>query len=351
MSTQPESEPIGSPSRWRKYWPWLNGGLTAVLLIGGIWYLSRTIHFADIGNALLAADGRFIFLALLIFILNGSVKALRWRVLLAPDEEKSVPYTAVFWSIWLGQFVNVILPFLRVGEISRAYAINQQIGTSKIQAVSTIVIEKSLELIFLGLTVLLLIPFAALPPNTEQLGILLAITATLFLLGMGIVTAQTERVIQLLRRILTPFPTVVMKWFDQHLISGLNGLTALRSGRSLWSVGFLSILIISLDIALPYVLFFAFALPLSFSVAVLINVAVALVTTPPTAPGELGIFEAAVFFVLAQVGQTEALGTAVIVSYAVVFHLCTLLPKIALGSLAAMQTKWSWQRLSTPSIH
>lgn len=349
MANHPESKPAALPSRWRRFWPWLNGGVTAVLLIGGIWYLSRTIDFADIGNALLAADGRFILLALLIFVLNGSIKAWRWQVLLAPDEEKRVPYTAVFWAIWLGQFVNTLLPFLRLGEIGRAYAINQQIGFSKVQAVSTMLIEKSLELIFLGLTVLLLIPFAALPPNTKQLGIFLAIAATLFLLGMAIVTTQTERVIQLLHRLLAPFPSVVKKWFDQHLLSGLNGLAALRSGRSLRTVGFLSILITSLDIALPYVLFFAFALPLSFSVAVLINVAVALVTTPPTAPGELGVFEAAVFFVLAQMGQAEALGTAVIVSYAIVFHLCTLLPKIALGSLAAVQTKWSWQRLSTPS--
>ncbi len=346
MATQQKSEPATPPSRWRRLWPWLNGVFTAVLLFGGIWYLSRTIHFADIQSALLAADGRFILLALLIFVINGSVKAWRWRVLLVPDEEKSVPYTAVFWSIWLGQFVNSVLPFLRLGEIGRAYAINQQIGYSKMQAVSTMLIEKSLELIFLGLTVLLLIPFAALPPNTEQLGLLLAITAALFLLGMGIITSQTERVIQLLHRILAPFPLVVKKWFDQHLLSGLKGLAALRSGRSLRSVGFLSILITSLDIALPYVLFFALSLPLSFSVAVLINVAVALVTTPPTAPGELGIFEATVFFVLAQVGQTEALGTAVIFSYALVFHMCTLLPKIALGSLAATQTKWSWRRLS-----
>ena len=257
-------------------------------------------------------------------------------------------YTAVFWAIWLGQFVNTVLPFLRLGEIGRAYAINQQMGTSKTQAVSTMLIEKSLELILLGLTVLLLIPFAVLPPNTEQVGLFLAIIATLFLLGMGVVTSQTERVIALLQRILTPFPQRLKQWVNRHLILGLAGLAALRSRRSLQAVGLSSILITSLDIALPYTLFFAFALPLSLSVAVLINVAVGLVTTPPTAPGELGIFEAAVFFVLAQVGQTEVLGTAVIISYAIVFHLCTLLPKIVLGSLAAGQTNWSWRRLSAP---
>ncbi|WP_420644287.1 lysylphosphatidylglycerol synthase transmembrane domain-containing protein [Candidatus Leptofilum sp.] len=344
MSPQTNSKP---KSRWRILWPWLNGGVTAVLLIGGIYYLAQTIDLADIFRAFRATDGRFIGLGLLIFIINGSLKAWRWRVLLAPDSPETIRYTAVFWAIWLGQFVNTILPFLRLGELGRAYAINQQIGISKTQAVSSMLIEKSLELIVLGLAVLLLIPFAALPPNTEQIGLLLAIVAAVFLLGMGLVTSQTERVIALLQKLTARLPQKMQHWVNRRLILGLDGLAALRHRRSLQAIGLSSIMIICLDIALPYTLFFAFALPLSLSVAVLINVAVALVTTPPTAPGELGIFEAAVFFVLAQVGQTEVLGTAVIVSYAIVFHLCTLLPKLILGGVAAVQTNWSWQRLNS----
>jgi uncharacterized protein (TIRG00374 family) len=349
MSPIPEAKTT-STSRWRKLWPWFNLAITAVLLIGGSWYLSRTIDYSDIQQAVAGADGRFIGLALLIFILNGSVKAWRWRILLAPNAEKTVPYTAVFWAIWLGQFVNTVLPFLRLGEIGRAYAIHQQIGFSKTQAVSTMLIEKSLELILLGLTVLLLLPFVVLPPNAERLGIFLAITATTFLLGMAMITTQTKRVITLLNRALAPFPNAVQGWVNQRLILGLNGLMALRSGRSLPAIGLTSIVITSLDIALPYTLFFAFALPYGLSVAILINVAVALVTTPPTAPGELGIFEAAVLFVLAQVGQAEGVDTAVIFSYALLFHLCTLLPKIAFGTLAAVQTKWSWRQLGAPTI-
>ena len=197
MSTPAKNKAAPSRSCWRRLWPWLNGALTAVLLIGGIYYLAQTIHFADVLAAVREANGRFIALGLLIFGINGCLKAWRWRVLLSPDKPGQIRYTAVFWAIWLGQFVNTVLPFLRLGEIGRAYAINQQIGISKTQAVSTMLIEKSLELILLGLTVLLLLPFAALPPNTEQIGLLLAIIAALFLLAMGLVTVQTERVIHL----------------------------------------------------------------------------------------------------------------------------------------------------------
>ena len=68
MSPTPEAERAASPSRWRKFWPWFNVGLTAVLLIGGVWYLSRTLNFSDVQQAIAAADGRFIGLAFLVFM-------------------------------------------------------------------------------------------------------------------------------------------------------------------------------------------------------------------------------------------------------------------------------------------
>lgn len=344
MSPTPEAELPATPSRWRRWWPWINGVATAVLLMGGVWYLSQSITLPEVRAAIAAANGWLILVGLIIFVSNGSLKAWRWQVLLAPrPNSPRIRYTAVFWAIWLGQFVNSVLPFLRLGEIGRAYAINHLTGYSKTQAVSTMVIEKSVEVIFLGFTVLLLIPFAALPPRTEQLGIVLAGTAVVILTALALITYQTDRVIRMLQRILNVLPQRLAQWFNRRLVSGLQGLAALRHGRSLWMTIFVSIFIVCLDIALPYVLILAFALPLEFWVAVLLNVAVALVTTPPTAPGELGIFEAAVLFVMAQVGQAD---TAVLFSYALVFHLCTLLPKIVLGSLAALQTKWSWRHLN-----
>jgi len=321
-------------------------GLTAVFLIGGVWYLSRTITLADIQQALLLADGRYILLALAAFTLNGTLKAWRWRVLLSPNNEKRLSFTAVFWAIWLGQFVNTMLPFLRLGEIGRVYALNQQTGFGKTQAISTVLIEKSMEIVFLGLILLLLIPLAVLPQAAQQLGVAFTVTASFLLLTMGFVTYQTEKVIKLLQRFLTLLPTSIEQWFSGKLISGLKGLSALRHTHSLRSIFLASLLITLLDITVPYVLFIAFSLPLGIVAAILVNVAIAIVTTPPTTPGELGIFEAAVLFTLQQVGQSD---TAVIFSYALVFHLCTLLPKIILGSIATIRTKWSWRFMQSQS--
>ena len=341
VSPLPESEPTASSSRRRRVWPWINAGLTAVLLIGGIWYLSRTIDFADIGQALLAADGRFILLALLTFVLNGCAKAWRWRVLLAPDEEARVPYAAVFWAVWLGQFVNIILPFLRLGEISRAYAINQQAGFSKLRALSTIVIEKSLELVMLGLLVLVLLPILALPESMRSTGLTFLLIAGAVIVGLIVVAYQTNWVIAQLRRLFQLLPQPVADRLTRLLIDGLEGLASLRSRPALGRLLVSSVLLVLLGLLTPFLLFRAFHIPLGLAEAAVVDSALSLTTSAPSTPGQLGIFEGTVVLVLFQFGQTNQ---AISVSFAVVYHLVVLLPKILLGGLAASRTNWRWQQ-------
>ena len=344
MSSSPETEKIATPSRWRKLWPWLNVGLTAGLLIGGIWFLSRTIALADIRQALLVANGRYILLALGASALSGVLKAWRWRILLVPNSEEHIPFTAVFWAIWLGQFVNTIMPFLRVGEFGRVYALNKQTGFGKMQALSTVIVEKSLDLVLLGLMILILIPLAILPESVIQPGFILGGAALILLLGLGIVAYQTAVVIRLTRWIMSKFPPTVQKRSFPWLISGLEGLASLRSRDTVRHLIIFSIMIALIAITIPWLLFRAFAIDLGIVAALFVNAGITLISTPPTTPGELGIFEGAVFFMLEQLSFTNQ---AVIISYAVIYHLVILLPKIICGSIAVSRTKWTWQLQQT----
>lgn len=341
MSPTPEAELNATSSRWRRLWPWLNGGLTAVLLIGGFWYLSRTLQFSDVQNALTTANGWLMALALLTFVLNGGVKAWRWRVLLAPDAEDEVPYTAVFWAIWLGQFINVILPFLRLGEIGRAYAINQQTGFSKMRALSTMVVEKSLELIMLGLVLLALLPILALPETMQGSGQTFLLIAGAAIGGLSLVAYQTNWVITQLRRLFQLLPHPIEQRLTKLLIGGLEGLASLRSRSALGRLLISSVLLVLLSLLTPYLLFHAFHIPLGLAEAAVVDSALSLATAAPSTPGQLGIFEGTVVLVLYQFGQTNQ---AITVSFALVYHLIVLLPKIVLGGLAASRTNWRWQQ-------
>lgn len=291
------------------------------------------------------ADGRYILLALAAVILSGSLKTWRWRVLLVPHNEKRLPFTAVFWSIWLGQLVNTILPFLRVGEFGRAYALNQQTGFSKMQAISTVVIEKSLDMILLGLMLLVLIPLIILPEAVLQSGIILAAVALLLLLGLGIVASQTAVVLHFLRWLMGKFPATIQQRIFPWIISGLEGLASLRKRGVIFKLLGLSVLISLTAVTIPLFLFRALSMDtLGIVAAIFLNSGITLVSTPPTTPGELGIFEGTVIFILDQLGFTDG---AAVISFALIYHLVVLLPKIILGSVAVSRTKWSWQLQQT----
>lgn len=316
-------------------------GLTAVLLIGGLWYLSRTIDFADVQRAIASANGWYILLALAVFVLNGSLKAWRWRVLLVPDREKNVPFAAVFWAIWLGQFVNNVVPFLRLGEISRAYAIHQQTGLGKVRSLSTIVVEKSLELIMLGLLLLVLLPIFALPDAWQSSSQSLLLIAAVSLIGLTFIAYKTSFVIAQLRRLFGLLPRGLEERLDRLLISGLEGLASLRSGTAVLRLLGSSVLLMILSLLTPFLLFQAFSLPLGIAEAAVVDSALSLTTSAPSTPAQLGIYEGTVVVVLSQFGQIDQ---AVAFSFAVVYHLLVLLPKFVLGGLAAQRTNWRWQQ-------
>jgi uncharacterized membrane protein YbhN (UPF0104 family) len=162
----------------------------------------------------------------------------------------------------------------------------------------------------------------------------------LALVALYLLAFHTDKITALLRNIAGRLPASA--WVQRPFtwaISGLEGLSALRSGRISLILVSLTAVIALLAISLPFVLSSAFDLPLTLIQAALIHVVVTIATTPPSTPGKIGVFNGAVALMLYSFGAGD---DAVIISYSIVFHLVVIVPQIVLGSIAVGKSDWQW---------
>lgn len=327
----------------RQYLPWLNLALTLVLIIAGVWYLFVRLDPAALLAALLETSKSYLALSVVIMLVTMGLKALRWQ-LMFPAEQPSLRFSSSFWATALGQYVNLVVPFLRLGEIARLYALNQEAGISPPRAFGTLVVEKTLDLIFFGLTIVFVLPFVILPDFIDRPGLILTMLPLALLGVLYLLAYRTSLVIAAWRAIIRPLPERPQAILMHLAVTGLEGLASLRNGWLTLIMLLLSLAIALLAIALPYVLFPALSLQLGVLDAALIHIVVSIAIVPPSTPAKIGILNGAAALALWQLGVTDETAIA---TYAILLYLVVVVPQIVLGLVAASRAKWRWQTTMT----
>lgn len=321
-----------------RHFPWLNLLLTVVLAGVGLWFLSTRVPLSELASALAGADLLFVALGLAVMLLTLLLKAWRWQLMFTPDAP-SVSFGAAFWASSLGQYVNLIVPFLRLGELARIYVLNQEAEIRAARTVGTLVLEKVLDLIFFGLTILLVLPFTVLPDYLDQTPAALLAVPAILLVALYVLAFRTAWVIQLLERLARPLPDRLEQWVVRVAVSGLEGLSALRSWQLILLLLALSLLIAAFGVLLPYLLFPALGLELGLLQAALIHIVVSIAVAPPSTPVKIGVFNGAAALMLWQAGVRDETS---IISYSILFYLVVIVPQIVLGIVAAGRSNWRW---------
>ncbi|MEZ4516252.1 MAG: flippase-like domain-containing protein [Chloroflexota bacterium] len=332
----------------RSLLPWLNLVLAAVLIIAGIWFLSVRVGLNTIVEVLAAVHVGYVILGVLVMVATIVFKAWRWQLLFV-GSDSAVSFSAAFWAVALGQYVNLIVPFLRLGEVARIYSLNREARANAAQTIGTMVVEKVLDLIFFGLTILMVIPYVVLPEQVGDPGILVVLIPLAALVVLYLLAYQTERVVHWLERFAAILPDKLGGWITRVGIAGLEGLSALRSRKLALFLLVLSLVIALLSVLLPYVLFPALDIPLSLIDAAVVHIVVSVVSVPPSTPVKIGVFNGAAAFILWQLGLRDE---AIIVSYSILFYLVVIVPQLVLGIIASIRSRWSWNMtLDTPAAN
>lgn len=329
---------MAEPKRSRA---WLQRGLELSISAVCLWLALRAIDFQALWAALQSARWVWVIPAILGITVMMLIKAWRWQILFLPEHR--VPYDSVFTAQSAGYLASNVFPG-RVGELVRLVllASEQPVGAARV--LSTIVVERLLDILScLGVLVLLL-PFVDLPPFIMRSAYVLGIGALAASAVIILLSFWKERVLGWAHAVLRH-----IRFLDrpgvytgiEHLIDGFAALRG-RRGPALIALSFA---------AWGAVIFEAWAVRMAvqssapFTSMVFAVVVTSLGMIAPSSPGYVGVFHFLVVESLRPFGiaQTEAMTIALIwhgVNYIVLSVTGLIMLAVHGTSLGQVVSKW-----------
>ena len=306
-----------------KRWRLALGILVSLLFL----YLAmRKISWPDLWQ--LFRQGNYLYLipAFLIIVAVSWVRAWRWRLLMYPNHH--LPLPRIFSIVNIGYFFNNIFP-AKAGEVVRAYLAGRMISGGIGQSLSTLLVERLLDVLATVAILVILIPFVALPSWAARGGLLFGAAAAAAAMVLVVLSRFGSRGVDWLWRYLGRIPVVgspKLKRAAQNLVDGFGVLTE----RKVLPGALVGTVLVWLGYAaLNYTMMAVFRMAgqLPFTAALLVLCTTGFSMVVPSSPGAMGVFEWAGVQALAvfSVSQSQAFG------YMLGLHLFTNIVLIALG--------------------
>ena len=309
---------------------------TAVgLLLGGVAFMvvSQGLDLTQILDETQQIRWGWVIVGVLVIFVTVLVKAWRWRMLFYP-EGRDISWRSLTHAVVLGQFFNFMLPAARLGDVARIFSLDHSVN--KAQVVGTLVLEKTLDMIMVVLTIFVILPFVALPEGISN-PIVLSTTAVVASIILYLLAYQTRFVISIVEFCAQILPGRLRDVVMRLAVAGLEGLAALRNVQVVFNLLLVSVLITILSVLTPFVLFYAFDFPLGLAEAAALNIALLVGSLPSPVVGNIGVFEFITIRTLEQFGLS---GSSTLLAFALLFHLVVFLPIILWGMLVIARSDW-----------
>lgn len=328
MSDDVETERRSGP-RSSGPFPWPRTGAFIVWVgIGASFFFAylavRKVRWGDVWDALGSSNYWWLVPALAVLATAIAVRAIRWRVLF--EKETRPGYAPTLRAMLVGYLFNNILP-ARAGEVARVLTLHRDVGTSRAEAAGTVVIERLFDVLALLLLLFVTLPWLPQVSWLRAAGIFAIVVVVGVMLAVVLLLRYGERPLQILLRPLALLPFVSVVTLDAVAINLSRGLIGLRRlGVALAAFGW-TIASWILIATSTWLLMLGFDLDLSFAAGLLVAIATGLAWIVPSAPGAVGVFEAATVVALSAfaIPESEAL------SYALVLHAMNFVPFILVG--------------------
>ena len=206
---------------WKSARRWLPGLVISLIAILAI------LHFVDLNRfiaAIRSANYWLILLALLVSILWLMVRGIVWRTLL----RGRASYRDVFWTLTEGYLLNTVLPF-RLGEVGRAFLLGRKAKLGFMDVLSTIIIERVLDIAFSAVILLSAVPFVVGAAGAGRIAILIGGLVVLGLVVLYLLARNRAWALALFQRFSARWPKL-QKQGGELLDSLFSGLAILTDG-------------------------------------------------------------------------------------------------------------------------
>lgn len=309
------------------------GALGITLSVGLLWWALHDVSFEEVRAHLRATNMPLMVIAAIVATFTFPVRALRWRVILAPVDAHL--QLGLLWrATAIGMALNNVIP-LRAGEVARAYVLARE---SRRVSFSLSFASLAVDRLFDAVAVLLLFSIAifdpAFPARMDGGGPNVANWAGSFALFAVAGFAVLYAIVFFPARLISIYEWSVRRVAPRFEARGRNMLLAFAAGLSVlrrpvqfalvtaWALGLWIINALAFWLAFQAV---GFEVP--FTAAFLVQGIIAIGIALPSAPGFFGLFEGAAILGLSLYGIERAAA----VTWAITFHVLSFIPITVIG--------------------
>jgi glycosyltransferase 2 family protein len=270
------------------------------------------INLRALGAALSQANYLWLLPAVVITLGILAVKGVRWQLLFHPEYHP--PFAPVFTALCAGYLASNVLP-ARLGEVVRVLLLVSEQPVGVARTVSTIVVERLLDVLSVMIILVSLLPFVTLPPAMTRAAQSLAVLALVGSAVLLLLSFWRERVLGWTQSVLRHIRFLDRPAIYEALGHLIDGFATLRGKLGLVLIA-LSLLSWFGSVAVAWCVSQAFAMSVPVTAMAFAVVVVALGMIVPSSPGYVGVFHYLVTVALAPFGVPKDAA----LSFALVWH-------------------------------
>ncbi len=285
---------------------WVRGSVGVAMGILCLWLSLRGLDLRRVWSILQQVQAAWLVASLGSVICVALLKAVRWWFLY-PAEARPPSWWRAFSALLSAQMLNVLVP-VRLGEIARIGLMIQENVPPGV-TLSTIVVEKSLDLLAVGFLLLLALPVVVFPawfPVSSGLG--MGVVGGGLLAGLAVMWLLRTQLQSLAARLLAFrgwLPELWQRRFLRIVRQIFNGLGALTDAYNALVVFLLTGGVWFFSVLTMVLMFKAFEMHQPWYVGVVLSLALTLSNLVPQPPALIGVVGAVTVVTMTWFGEPQ----------------------------------------------